>query len=224
MCLDLKNYQLPSSSRKNENIEWTIFYVFNRNDRQSPRFTVIGDSICNGYHADLRQKLADRASLTFWASSGCVTDPAYLPQLDLVLNDPQPDLLIFNNGLHSLSTDRAEWEEAYRLVIRFIKARLPGVPIVLLNSTPLRERDERVDSLNNITAALAQEAGLPLWDIFAFCDPWDAACWRDQYHFTPDAIAKQADFLAARILPLLPESPKDVQQHATITGPDGALR
>lgn len=224
MRLCLADYQLRSSSRKNENIEWTIFYVFNRNDHTSPRFLVIGDSICNGYHDDLRNKLADKASLTFWASSYCVTDPGYLPQLDLVLNDPKPDLVIFNNGLHSLSTDRAEWEEAYRLVIRFIQAKLPGVPLVLLNSTPLRERDERVDSLNRITSELAREQQLVMWDLFSLCDKFDPSCWRDKYHFTPEAIRKQADFLAEKILPLLPESTKNIRQASTDTGPDGALK
>lgn len=224
MELNYADYQLKSTSRKFEDIEWTISYIFNRNDHKAPRFLVVGDSICNGYHNMLRQKLGDAASLTFWASSYCVTDPAYLPLLDNVLNGPKIDLVIYNNGLHSLGSNYAEWREAYPMVIKFIQAKLPGVPVVLLNSTPLKDRDQRVNKVNEMTADIAKELDLPVIDFFSFCDKFDCSLWSDKYHFLPEAIEKQAEFLAEKIRPLLPKVDDAVVQASTATGPSGALK
>ena len=224
MNLNFADYQLKSSSRQFEDIEWTISYIFNRNDANAPRYLVVGDSICNGYHNVLRNKLGDTANLTFWASSYCVTDPAYLPMLDNILNGPRIDLVIFNNGLHSLVTDKAEWKEAYSLVLKYIQDKMPGVPLVLLNSTPLRDRDPRVDEINKLTAEVAAETGLPMIDFFSFCNAFDCALWSDKYHFVPEAIQKQAEFLAEKIRPLLPETVGNITQASTATGPSGALK
>lgn len=224
MELNYADYQLKSSSRKFENIEWTISYIFNRNDHNAPRFLVVGDSICNGYHIELRKQLADAASLTFWASSYCVTDPAYLPLLENVLSGPKIDLVIFNNGLHSLGSDQDEWSRAYTLVLKFIQAKLPGVPLVLLNSTPLKDRDQRVNKINEMTAKIAQEMDLPMIDFFSFCNEFDCSLWSDKYHFRTEAIEKQAEFLAEKIKPLLPAADNDVIQASTATGPSGALK
>lgn len=224
MELNYTDYQLKSTSRKFEDIEWTISYIFNRNDHKAPRFLVVGDSICNGYHNMLRQKLGDAASLTFWASSYCVTDPAYLPLLDNVLNGPKIDLVIYNNGLHSLGSNYAEWREAYPMVIKFIQAKLPGVPVVLLNSTPLKDRDQRVNKVNEMTADIAKELDLLVIDFFSFCDKFDCSLWSDKYHFLPEAIEKQAEFLAEKIRPLLPKVGDAVVQASTATGPSGALK
>lgn len=225
MQLDLSKFQLSASSRKNEDIEWSINYVFNRNDPDSPRFLIVGDSICNGYQQVLREKLSANASLSFWASSYCVTDLMYLPALDQVCNGPRPDLIIFNNGLHSLKSDRKEWEEAFTLVLKFIMAKFPGIPLAVLNSTPLADRDTRVDEINEMTARAAERLHLPLWDIFSLCKEFDPSCWRDNYHFSPEAIGMQAEFLAGKILPLLPVKGNKVTiQASTETGPDGALK
>ena len=224
MNLNLADYQLKSTSRQFEDIEWTISYIFNRNDPKTPRYLVVGDSICNGYHNVLRTKLGNTANLTFWASSYCVTDPAYLPLLDNVLNGPRIDLIIFNNGLHSLVTDKVEWKQAYSLVLKYIQDKMPGVPLVLLNSTPLRDRDTRVNEVNKLTAEIAAETGLPMIDFFSFCNDFDCALWSDNYHFFPEAIEKQAEFLAEKIRPLLPENVGNVTQASTATGPSGALK
>ncbi len=224
MKLNLADYQLKSTSRQFEDIEWTISYIFNRNDTNAPRYLVVGDSICNGYHNALRKKLGNIANLTFWASSYCVTDPAYLTLLDNVLNGPRIDLVIFNNGLHSLVSNKNEWRQAYSLVIQYILAKMPGVPLVLLNSTPLKDRDQRVNEINTLTAEIAAETGLPMIDFFSFCNEFDCSFWADNYHFIPAAIEKQADFLAEKIKPLLPETTENITQASTATGPSGAMK
>jgi hypothetical protein len=101
---------------------------------------------------------------------------------------------------------------------------MPGVPLVLLNSTPLKDRDQRVNEINTLTAEIAAETGLPIIDFFSFCNEFDCSLWADNFHFIPAAIEKQADFLAEKIKPLLPETTENITQFSTATGPSGALK
>ena len=66
-----RKYELPHTSRRREEIEWSIHYAFNAGDRTLPRVLLVGDSICNGYHAQVRERLLGIANVTFWASSKC---------------------------------------------------------------------------------------------------------------------------------------------------------
>ena len=47
-----QDYAPEYTTRVREDIEWSISYTFNANDRDTPRVLLIGDSICNGYHKD----------------------------------------------------------------------------------------------------------------------------------------------------------------------------
>ena len=79
--VNYRDYMPRSTSRMRENIEWSITYTYNSNDTAHPRVLLIGDSICNGYQTKVREKLADTANVTFWASSKCVTDPQYFREV-----------------------------------------------------------------------------------------------------------------------------------------------
>ncbi len=224
MALDYRNYQIENSTRRGENIEWSIFYIYNRLDEGEFRVALIGDSICNEYQRVLRERLANRANVAFWASSYCVTDPAYLPLLNAFLDQVKPSLIVFNNGLHSLVSDPEQWSEAYVLAVRYIVDRYPGIPVVLLNSTPLKKDAKgKVAGINQRTAEAAKKLQLPLIDIYSECDKFDRSQWRDDYHFIPEAVEKQGDFLVSALAPYLPQA-GNLRQQSTATGPSGALK
>ena len=122
--MDYRDYQPKKTSRVREDIEWSINYSYNTLDTKNPRVMLIGDSICNAYHYAVRDRLADKANVSYWASSKCVTDPDYFRELEFMLDAREYALITFNNGLHSLSTDMTEWEEAYRSAVRFILDKL----------------------------------------------------------------------------------------------------
>ena len=134
-----QKYQLPKSSRTKEGIEWSMNYAYNAPDDSSPRVFLIGDSICYGYQDAVRKNLEGRVNVTYWASSKCVTDPMYLRHLDFFMDQNKYDLITFNNGLHSLHTDRAEWEAAYRNVVDYLHAKAPNAKISITLCTPLQE-------------------------------------------------------------------------------------
>ena len=47
--------------RGHENIEWSIAYAYGLTDetKDLPRVLLVGDSICNGYQSDVRNRLKD---------------------------------------------------------------------------------------------------------------------------------------------------------------------
>ena len=165
-----------------------------------------GDSICNGYNSAVRDKLAGEVNVSFWASSKCVTDPDYFRELDFMLDARPYDAVCFNNGLHSLTTDRAEWDEAYASSVAFIRAKLPKAKLALTLSTPLKDPalTAKSASLNETVLRLAREQNLPVIDLFSAMDPLDRErYWSDNCHFRPEAIDIQAGIIADRVREML---------------------
>lgn len=192
---DYCDFQPASTTREREDIEWTAFRSYNAPDRQSPRALLIGDSISQGYHMEVREKLGTKVNITLWATSKCVTDPDYFRELDYVLDCYPYTLITFNNGLHSLVTPPEEWENAYRQTVKFLRAKLPATLLSLVYSTPLQDPEKTATSqaLNTIVQKIAAETALPVVDLFT---PMDALprdkYWSDCYHFKTPAVAMQA--------------------------------
>ncbi len=202
------DFQPQKTSRIRESIEWSIRYSFRTEVTDLPRVLLIGDSICHAYHGAVAARLGDDAVITYWASSKCVTDPDYFRELDFVIDgdNGRYAAICFNNGLHSLTTDRVEWNEAYRAVIRYLRAKCPDAKLVLTLSTPSRDPDQndRVLIINDDTRAAAIEADLPVIDLYgAVCGLDQDTCMSDSVHWKPEGVEVQADCIAAKIRELL---------------------
>ena len=198
-----QDFAPATTSRGRENIEWSITYSYNATETGKPRVLLIGDSICNGYNGKVREKLEGRVNVSFWASSKCVTDPDYFRELDFMLDAYPYDAVCFNNGLHSLSTDRAEWDAAYASAVDFIRAKLPETKLSLTLSTPLKDAKLTAisASLNETVTRLAAEKNLPVIDLFAAMDGLDREeYWSDTYHFHAPAIDIQAKCITEHVL------------------------
>ena len=199
-----------------ENIEWSMYYAFGMTDetRNLPRVLLIGDSICNFYQTDVRERLKGKANVTFWVSSYCVTRPEYKRHLLFALDDAKYDVIHFNNGLHSLKTPTDAWANALKETLKLIREKQPQAKIVWCNCTPLyavhytgdRARYvTKVSELNAAAAKVVAEFGVDgTDDLFALSDPLDRKeNWMDGCHFKPAAVAKQADQVAASVLSAL---------------------
>ena len=227
--VNYKDFIPGITGRLREAIEWSAIRNYNATDMENPRVLLIGDSICNGYHGDVREILGDKVNVSLWSTSKCVTDKDYLRELDFILDSYPFSMIAFNNGLHSWTTPDAEWEKFYRSAIRFIRAKCPDAKLSIVFATPLKDpaRTERAKLLNGIAARIAQDENLPVVDLFALMDPEDRETfWADTYHFRPEGIALQAKLLSEHILSRL--DLRNVQgtlcQESTETGPSGALR
>lgn len=222
--VDFRNYRLEKIAKLEEGIVWHTYYSYNARDKKSPRALLVGDSVCRGYHGEVRNILAQKVNITYWATSNCITDPLYLQMLELVLAREHFDIIIFNNGLHSLSTDRAAWRKAFALAMDYLAKRVPGTKVIVLNSTPKRDDDPRVKEINQLTADVAKEKSLMLADIYALCSEWNKKEWRDFYHFNAKARKRQAKFVADTILKHIGRTAANLVQQGSETGPDGKLK
>ena len=178
-----------------EATEWIVSYAYNATDTRLPRVLLIGDSICNGYNKEVSQELAGTANVTFFATSKCVCDKSYLRSLAFFLDEYDYAVIHFNNGLHSLSSNRRDWEACLRAAIRLIKEKGKGAKILWASSTPLKDPKltEKAKELNAIAARVMTEAGVPTNDLFALMDPLDREThWSDTFHFKGEAKRLQA--------------------------------
>ncbi len=216
-----------------EATEWIVSYAYNANDTQLPRVLLIGDSICNGYSGDVCKELAGTAYVTFYASSKCVCDKSYLRALAFFLDESDYAVIHFNNGLHSLSSNRQDWETCLRAAVRLIREKGNGAKIIWASSTPLKDPKltEKARELNAIAARVMTEEGVPTDDLFARMDPLDReANWTDTFHFKAEAKKIQARAIADCVRQALgakrataQAAAETLRAAATATGPDGRL-
>jgi len=222
-----------SEPHPREATEWIVSYAYQANDARLPRVLLIGDSICNGYSKEVCQELAGKAYVTFFATSKCVCDASYLRALACFLDEADYAVIHFNNGLHSLSSNRRDWEACLRAAIRLIKEKRRGAKLFWASSTPLKnpQLTEKAKELNAIAARVMTEEGVPTNDLFALMDPLDRERhWGDTFHFKGPAKAMQAKAVADCVRRALglghatrAEASAALNAAATATGPDGKL-
>ena len=204
-----------SASRHHEDIVWSVSYAFGCLSRPDlPRVLLVGDSICNGYKDGVRERLKDVANVTYWASSYCVTSPGYLELLDFYLDEAKYDVIHFNNGLHSLDADVAEWERALEEALRLIRRKQPDAKVVWATSTPLRVAGmtAKAKALNEAAQRVLARlgGGIATDDLFAAMDPLDRATeWSDDFHFRAPARDRQSGLVAEACRRALAERPHD---------------
>jgi hypothetical protein len=198
----LRNTQRPSRlARQREGTEWSNFGWSNANETKLPRILLIGDSICDGYRSFVKDELNGIAYTSFYVTSKCVTDRSYIKELTCVLDEYDYAVIHFNNGLHSLDTDRTAWETSLREVLKTLIEKGKGAKIVWASSTPLKDiaLTAKVKELNAIAARVMKEKGIPTDDLFALMDPQNRSMWSDTYHYHEAARKMQADKVAETV-------------------------
>jgi len=223
----------PDWASAREGTEWMTSYAYNANDTSLPRVLLVGDSICNGYQTFVRDELAGTANVSFYATSKCVTDATYLKALSFMLEEYDYKVVHFNNGLHSLSTDRKAWESGLVAALNLIKEKGKGAKIIWATSTPLKSPDLTAEAkeLNLIADRVMQVNNIPIDDLFALMDPLDRNIfWTDTYHYREDARKMQAKQVADSVRMALGASKASAAAaHAAMaaaaseTGPNGKI-
>lgn len=217
-----------------EATEWVSMRAYNANRTDQPRVLLIGDSICAGYEGSVRRELAGTAYVTSLATSKCVCDATYLDLLRLTLAEAHYDVIHFNNGLHSLYSDRAHWEARLHETVHLLKASGGGPKLIWATATPLQDPalTAKAVELNKIAARVMAEEGVPTDDLFALMNPLDRGTyWSDTYHYKQQAVQMQARAIADCIRAALGKGKAPVaaaeaslRSAATATGPSGALK
>lgn len=190
--------------RGHENIEWSIGYAFHLTDAKKdlPRVLLVGDSICNGYQAEVQKLLEGRMNVSYWVSSYCATSPGYLRLLGFYLDETKYDVIHFNNGLHSLETPTEAYAKGVAAAIRMIREKQPQARLIWVSSTPLKNPDLTRKVVERNAAAAKVAAGLETDDLFSLLDPLDRESnWSDVFHHKEATRKLTARQVAACVCP-----------------------
>lgn len=203
---ELVEFPVSKNLRGHENTEWSSSDAYHLTDEQKalPRVLLVGDSICQGYRSGVCSALEGRMTVTFWASSYCVTSPCYLKFLSIYLDEAEYAVVHFNNGCHSLGTPTEDWEKGLRAAFNLIRLKQPKAKIVWTTTTPNRNPNlnAKVIELNAIAAKVVSEAtDIAIDDLFSLMDPLDRETyWRDDFHFRPEAVGRQVGQIVSACL------------------------
>lgn len=194
---ELVDYPVSENLRGHENTEWSTSYAYHLTDARNalPRVLLVGDSICQGYQSGVCSALEGKMTVTYWASSYCVTSPCYMKLLSVYLDEAQYAVVHFNNGCHSFSTSNDDWEKGLRAAFSLIKIKQPKAKIVWTTTTPNRDasNNAKVVELNAVAAKVVAELkDIAIDDLFSLMNPLDRALyWSDNFHFKADAVNMQ---------------------------------
>ncbi len=190
-----------------EEIEWSQFYNFSTNQPHLPRVLLIGDSIVVGEREIMAEKLAGEMTVSAFSSSRIVGDPTYLQELRLAFADFQPDLIVFNNGLHGRNYDNDFYREGLTKALEYLLQQTTA-PILWRNSTPVTVIDDttKLDAVNDlviarneIAAQVMAEHNIPVLDMYSLIVNRPELRSKDGFHYLPEGYQVQACFLVEEI-------------------------
>lgn len=194
-----------------ENIEWCDIWIPSAPKTDKPRVLLVGDSITKGYYRSVCKQLNQKAYCAKFATSACVSDPAFHKQLKALLSQYEFRIVHFNNGLHGIGYTEEEYRVGYEQALTSIRTHSPSTKLILALSTPLKEDSDlnhlnpRMNERNRIVCELAKEYGATINDLHAISEG-HPEYYRDSCHFGPIAIDLQAEQVADRIMERLTQA------------------
>ena len=200
---------VPASSR--EFIEWCDIWISHANETNLPRVLLIGDSITRDYYPQGEKHLEGKAYVARLATSRFASDPVLLQEIALVLDNTKFDIIHFNNGMHGWQHSEAEYQKAFPILLKTIRAHAPNAKLVWATTTPLKESkansateasDERIAARNAIGLECIQGKNIVVDDLNALVRG-HPEYHSDNVHFNGEGIRIEAEQVAAKIEPLL---------------------
>ena len=173
---------------------------------------LIGDSIREGYCRMVADALQDRVEVIYPGENCRSTQYVLMRMLSwselckredvavVHLNCGQWDAAHFNYTQEPLTTVE-EYEKNMHSIVWVLKRFFPNAQIILATTTPMnpekpetcnpRTTDE-IKQYNEAVIRVAQEENLPVNDLFAFSQDWNADFYMDYCHLTPEGYRRLA--------------------------------
>ncbi len=191
-----------------------------KTDKTLPRILYYGDSISMGYGGRFDALMKDKATCYHWCHFVGGVDGFPTAAFEAAAGVAPFDVIVFNNGLHSLSwspekvTD-AQIEAVLRNMIKAFRKGAPKAKLVWAATTPqtakgrpvtgMGELNPVVIRINTLAEKVMKEEGVESVDLYALLkDRLDLAAG-DQYHWTGDAYQLIAEALQKKCRALLPQ-------------------
>ena len=193
-----------------EAIEWSQFYWYATDRAELPRVLLIGDSIVVGSAGAVQTRLGEHATLATFASSKIVGDPGYNLELELILSDYLPQVILFNNGLHGRDYPDDFYSAGLVVALERLQAKCPQAKLLWRSSTPVTVEGDPatldpvvnalVERRNRIAAEVMTSRGIPVFDLYTHMLDHPELRVADGYHYLQPGYERIAEFLAPKIL------------------------
>lgn len=181
-------------------------------DPSHPRILLIGDSILNGYRAQVIKALEGKAYVDTWVNP--YNQSEHLNKLLAEVLDQGPyDVIHFNMGLHGWQEGRIKagtFEPLTKAYVEVIKRRLPKARLLWASSTPVTVKDlptQLNPAINPIildhnrrAAGVMRELNVPVNDFYSLLVSKLELARGDQFHWKPEAYQILAQTVTESVL------------------------
>ena len=194
--------------------EWCDIWISHANKTDLPRVLLIGDSITRGYYPAVEKRLAGKAYVARLTTSAFLSDPMFIQQIALVLDNTQFDVIHFNNGLHGWQYSEADYRKAFPDFVATLQKHAPNAKLIWASTTPLRPStnspptslksasSERIITRNAIALEFVRAKRIVVNDLYTPA-LGRGELYTDGVHFNKEGIATQADLVTSQVEKLL---------------------
>lgn len=186
-------------------------------DPALPRVLLVGDSIANGYHAQVAKRLKGKANVDLYITGQHIASPNYRSDLAKALKNGPYAVIHFNeSGLHAWVKGRVpegRYGPLFGEAVAVLHKDAPGAALIWASSTPVTvaktkapdpEIDGRIVAMNQAARTVADREGMAIDDLHALMEDKLSLAAGDRWHWTGKAQEIQAEAVAAAILRALP--------------------
>ena len=196
-----------------EATEWCDIWMTQADQAGLPRVLLLGDSITRGYNSEVENRLAGKAYVARLATSAFLSDPMFLQEVALMLDNVEFDVIHFNNGLHGWQHSEKEYRAAFPELLAMLQKHAPHAKLIWATTTPLKEStptkpgevratNERIAARNAIARQLVEAQHIPIDDLNKLM-AGHPEYHSDNFHFNAQGIKLQADQVATEIQKLI---------------------
>jgi len=184
-----------------------------------PRVLLIGDSVTNGYRADVCQLLKGKANVDAWINPYHQASPGLYPLIDAALTNGPYAVIHFNIGLHGWEKGRipeGQYEPLMRGYVGEIRKEARGARLIWASTTPVTIKgqpgalDPEINATilehNRMAAKVVGEAGIQIDDLYAVGAAHPGFAKGDQFHWTAEGYRLMAGSAADSIVAAMAET------------------
>ena len=217
VCLSAVSAQESDTRLNAQGGVWRI-YPAEAPEPGLPRMLLIGDSVLNGYRAEVCRILKGKANIDAWVNPYHQASAGLHQMIREVLATGPYAVIHFNLGLHGWPKGRipdGQFESLMRDYVRVIADNARGARLIWASTTPVTVKgqplqlDPEINAIilehNRLAALVARDTGIPVDDLYSVAAARLDLAKGDQFHWADQAYrlmaASVAESIAAALAP-----------------------
>lgn len=190
-------------------------------DPALPRVLLVGDSIANGYHAQVAKGLKGKANVDLYITPLHVAASEYKPKLSAALKYGPYAVIHYNeSGLHGWTPGRVpegQYGKFFAEAVAVLRAEAPGARLIWVSNTPVTvankpgvldvKLDKIITDFNAAARPVAEKEGMAIDDLHALMSDKLKLAAGDQWHWSAKGVSVQASAVTASVLAELAKLP-----------------